>query len=108
MKRLFSIMKRLRHPIIGKGSPFMRNKTLTGTRILVFFLLCLAIACSKSGNNTQPPQYQTAQSSSTRNTNPQVPDADFTAVVEGNTDFALKVFPPPRPERKQQYRFLSL
>jgi serpin B len=93
MKRLFSIMKRIRHPIISKGRPFMRNKTLTGTRILVFFLLCLAIACSKSGNNTQPPQYQTAQSSSARDTNPQVPDADFTAVVEGNTDFALKVFP---------------
>jgi serpin B len=71
----------------------MRNKSLTGTRILIFFLLCLAIACSKSENKTQPPPYQIAQSSLARDTDPQVPDADFTAVVAGSTDFALKVFP---------------
>ncbi len=71
----------------------MSSKIITTLRIFTFCLFGLAIACNKSENSAQPPQYQIAQSSMARDTNPQVPDADFTAVVAGNTDFALKVFP---------------
>ncbi len=71
----------------------MCSKIISNLRFFSFCLLGLAIACSKSGNNTQPPQYQIAQSSLARDTNPQVPGEDFTAVIAGNTDFALKVFP---------------
>jgi serine protease inhibitor len=70
----------------------MCSKLITTLLFFTFCLLALAIACNKSENNAQP-QYQIAQSSLARDTNPQVPDADFTSVVAGNTDFALKVFP---------------
>ncbi len=40
-----------------------------------------------------PPQYQLVQSSLARDMNPQVPAANFTAVVAGNTEFALTIFP---------------
>jgi serpin B len=71
----------------------MSNKIITTLRIFTFCLLGFALACSKSENSAQPPQYQLAQSSMARDTNPQVPDADLTAVVAGNTDFALTVLP---------------
>jgi serine protease inhibitor len=71
----------------------MGRKIITTLRFFTFCLLGLAIACNKSENSAQPPQYQIAQSSLSRDTNPQVPDADFAAVVAGNTDFALTVFP---------------
>ncbi|HYA86538.1 MAG TPA: serpin family protein [Nitrospirota bacterium] len=71
----------------------MGSKIITTLRFFTFFLLGLAIACSKSENGVQTPQFQIAQSSMARDTNPQVPDADLAAVVAGNTDFALTVFP---------------
>ncbi len=70
----------------------MPKKTFTTTRILTIFILCLAIACSKSKNDA-PPQDQIVKSALSRDTNPQVSDADLAAVVAGTTDFALKVFP---------------
>jgi serine protease inhibitor len=93
MKRLVSTMKRLEFLISCKWSTSVLNKSLTITRILIFLILCLTVACGKSDNSTPPPKYQIVQSTLARDTNPQVPDADFTAVVAGNTDFALKVFP---------------
>ncbi len=74
----------------------MYHKLITTLRLFTFCLLGLAIACSKAENraeNSAQPQYQIAQSPLARDTNPQVSDADFTAVVAGNTDFSLKVFP---------------
>ena len=76
----------------------MHKKNLTGIRILTFFLLCLTIACSKSGDDSQPPHDQITQSTLARDTNPQVSDTDFAAVVTGCTDFALKVFPLLDPD----------
>jgi serpin B len=93
MKRLVSIMKRLEFSISCKESTSMLNKSLTISRLLIFILLCLAVACGKSHDNTPPPKYQIVQSTLARDTSPQVPDADFTAVVAGNKDFTLKVFP---------------
>jgi serpin B len=71
----------------------MRKNILSRIRILTFLLLCLTIACHKSENKTLSSQDQIAQSTLARDTNPQVNDADLTAVVAGTTDFALKVFP---------------
>ena len=70
----------------------MFTKNVTYTRILTIFLLCLAIACTKSNNNA-PPQDQIVRSALSRDTNPQASDADLAAIVAGTTDFALKVFP---------------
>jgi len=70
----------------------MFKKNVTCTRIFTIFLLCLAIACTKS-NNDALPQDQVVRSALSRDTNPQASDADLAAVVAGTTDFALKVFP---------------
>lgn len=82
----------------------MYKKDATSTRILTIFLLCLAIACSKSKNST-PPQDQVVKSALSRDTNPQVSDADLTAVVAGTTDFALKVFPLIDPDASSNLVF---
>jgi serpin B len=92
MKRLFSIANRLHFSILSRVDTGMRIKALSVTRILIFIILCLVIACGKSHDNS-PPKYQIVESTLARDTNPQVPDADLTAVVAGNTDFALKAFP---------------
>jgi len=66
----------------------------SGIRLVVFFLLCIAAGCSSSsGSSGQTSGGSIAQSSLARNTSPQVSDADLAAVVAGNTEFALKVFP---------------
>jgi serpin B len=70
----------------------MYKKTGTVMFILIFLPLCLAIACSKSKNDS-PPQFEIVESNLSRDVNPQASDADLAAAVAGNTDFALKVFP---------------
>jgi serpin B len=62
-------------------------------RIIAIFFLCSAAGCGDSGKSAQPGGATVAQSSLARNLTPQVPDADLAAVVSGNSDFALKVFP---------------
>jgi len=73
----------------------MRRTMLNTTRIITFAFLCLTIACTNSASTSQPqpPQDQMALSALARDTNPQVSDADLTAVIAGATDFALKIFP---------------
>lgn len=63
-------------------------------RIFVFFLFCIAAGCSGNSETSGVTNSGViAKSALARDTNPQVSDADFAAVVEGNTDFALKAFP---------------
>jgi len=62
-------------------------------RIFALFLFCIAAGC---GGNSETSGVTNAgviaMSTVARDTNPQVSDTDFAAVVEGNTDFALKAF----------------
>jgi serpin B len=69
----------------------MDGKPMICTRFLAIFLLCLAAACSKS-NNTAPEDHM-VRSTLARDANPQASEGDLAAVVAGNTEFALKVFP---------------
>ena len=79
---------------IEKGKTPMRYILRVGIRLFAFFFLCMAAGCSSdSGNGGQTSGGDIAQSALARNTNPQVSDADLAAVVAGNTEFALKVFP---------------
>jgi serpin B len=72
----------------------LRHVSRPGIRLFVFFFFCLAAGCSSgSGNSAQTSGGEVAQSALSRNTSPQVSDADLAAVVAGNTDFALKVLP---------------
>ena len=72
----------------------MRHMSCFCIRIFAFFLFCIAAGC---GGNSETSGATNAgfiaKSTVARDTNPQVSDTDFAAVVEGNTDFALKAFP---------------
>lgn len=62
--------------------------------IFSFFLLLLAISCSSSSDNTEPPiNDKLVMSALSRDTAPDVSETDLTAVVGGNTEFALNAFP---------------
>ena len=71
----------------------MRYMSCFCIRIFALFLFCIAAGC---GGNSETSGVTNAgviaMSTVARDTNPQVSDADFAAVVEGNTDFALKAF----------------
>ena len=73
----------------------MRHFSHIGIRIVSFLCLCLAAGCN--GDSTESLQTGgdtgIATSALTRDTSPQVSDAELAAVVTGNTEFALKVFP---------------
>lgn len=73
----------------------MRYPVSFSLRMLAFLFLCVIAVwgChSKDNAQPQPPVGNEVRSSLARDTNPQVSDADLAAVVEGNTDFALKAF----------------
>jgi len=72
----------------------MRNTTRFGISLIICSVFINVISCNKASENTTPPKnYELATSSLARDTNPTVADADVAAVVAGNTDFALKLFP---------------
>ncbi len=72
----------------------MRYFSLLGFRLFAFFFLGMAAGCSSdSGNSGQVSEGTVVRSGLARNTSPQVSDADLAAVVAGNTEFALNVFP---------------
>ena len=58
--------------------------------LFAIFVFCMATACSSdSGNSGQT----VARSALARDMAPQVSDEELAAVVSGNTEFALKLFP---------------
>jgi len=80
----------LRHNPTSKKGMIMRYFSCIGIRMIAFFSLFMAAGCSSdSGNSGQT----LAQSVLARNMNPQASDAELEAVVSGNTEFALKLFP---------------
>ena len=66
-------------------------------RFLAIISICFAAGCSSNSGNNEQPRTDTGgtvvKSSLARNTAPQVSDAELAAVVSGNTEFALKLFP---------------
>lgn len=68
----------------------MCNISNLGIRMLAIFSFFMAASCSNATGNIGQ---KTAQSTLPREIRPQVTDADLAAVVAGNTEFALKVFP---------------
>ena len=76
----------------------MSHSTKIGILILGVLYFCMSAGCSSSSNSEQSGQPSInsstiAKSSLARDTNPQVTDAELAAVVSGNTEFALKLFP---------------
>jgi serpin B len=71
----------------------MRLMPCFSIRITAFLLFCMAAGCGgNSENGGQTSAGVITNSAIVRDINPQVSDADLAAVVEGNTDFALKAF----------------
>ena len=67
-------------------------------RMSVLLCIFMAAGCSSESGTAGPaPGGDIAQSALARDINPQVSDADLAAVVAGNTEFALKVFPLLEP-----------
>jgi len=71
----------------------MRFKYCLYIRSLSLFLICMAAGCGGNSENSGVTNSGVITNSTlVRDSNPQVSDADLAAVVEGNTDFALKAF----------------
>ena len=77
----------------------MRYMSCFCNRIFAFFFFCIAAGCSGNSENsslTSTSNIASAAAITTstlaRDTDPQVSDADLAAVVDGNTDFAIKAF----------------
>lgn len=66
-------------------------------RFLAVIFFCLAAGCSSDSGKNVPPGGNTGgtvvKSTLARDSAPLVPDAELAAVVYGNTEFALKLFP---------------
>ncbi len=72
----------------------MRNISCFCIRFFALFLICIAAGCGGNSEKSGATNAGViAKSTVARDTNPQVSDTDFAAVVDGNTDFALKAFP---------------
>ncbi|MCK7512954.1 MAG: hypothetical protein MZV70_58990 [Desulfobacterales bacterium] len=72
--------------------------------LLAVFVCFLAAACSSdSGNSGQT----VARSALARDMTPQVSDEELAAVVSGNTEFTLKLFPLLDENPNNNYLFLA-
>jgi serpin B len=71
----------------------MRNGSRTYFCLIALSSVFALVSCTKSNNSTSDQGGIIAQSSLARDMNPQSSDADMSAAVQGNTEFALKAFP---------------
>ncbi len=77
----------------------MYSATRFRISLVALLLLIAPIGCSKDSTTAeQDPGYEILASGKTRETNPQVSDADIAAAAAGNAEFALKLFPRLDPD----------